>query len=307
MEIVDRAGLAVALVGAGELADRPWLAGTEPVDVVRVVAPPAGARADLDALGFIHKPDFLCWRAELGRDEPEFLSRLETKARQDVRRARARAEAALRLEVHDGLMPEVLDPFLTLYRERVETMTYGITIACAQRDRLLGAQGEKYYAVLATDAGELAGGCVVRECPEEDAVRIRFSAVTEAWRRASLARTLYFAAMRVARDKGYRWATLGDEPNLYGHLTKAGLFPFKVAMGFECVPSQDFHDADGRDTADLVLRLDNLSGPCLIAGYAPGGGRALTLHLISEEPLDTRRFAAPFLSGVEQRGPGSPG
>jgi hypothetical protein len=304
MEIVDHHGLAMALAGSDELAARPWLA--EHVDVVRVRTPPPQVWPDLAALGFIRKPEMLTWRAELLANEAEFLSRLVKKSRQNIRRSREQAAAALRLTVHDRIDEGLLDQFLTLYRERVEAMPYGITIACKQRDRLLGSEGEKYYAVFATAGDQLVGGCLVRECPEEDTVRVRFSAVTEQWRDASLARTLFFEAMRVARDKGYRYATLGDEPNLYGHLTKAGLFVFKVAMGFECVPSQDFHDPDGGDVADLVLSVANLTAPCLVMGYASAGERTLTANLITEEPMDTRRYAAPFLAGARRLPVGPP-
>jgi predicted N-acetyltransferase YhbS len=305
MEIRDEHGLSVALVDTADLAARPWLSAAAAIDVVRMVEPPEHAWEELEALGFIRKPDFVCWRAELGPGEPEYLARLEKKPRYNIRRARDRAAAELRLEVHDRIDPDTLDMFLELYRSRIEDMPFGVPIACHQRERLLDGP-EKYFAVIATDGGELAGGCVVKECPQEDAIRIRFSAVTEHWRKASLARTLYFEAMRVARDKGYRYVTLGDEPNLYGHMTKAGLFSFKAKMGFECVPSQDFHDEAGRDLADLVISLRNLHGTCLILGYTPTTGRKLTANLITEEPLDTAMFAEPFLTGVEQRPPGPP-
>lgn len=307
MEIVDHHGLTVARVAADELAARPWLDGTGHIDLVRTSDPPAEVRDELRDAGFIRKPAMLSWVTELGTDEETYLSRLDKKSRHDIRRSRHSAEQFLRLSVHDRITPELLDRFLALYRERVEAMRYGLTIACRQRERLLDGR-EKYFSVLAFEGDELAGGCVVLECPEESAVRIRFSAVSERWRRESLARTLYFAAMRTAREKGYRWATLGDEPNLYGHLTKAGLFPFKVKMGFRCVPSQDFHDPDGCDEADLVLSLANLCEPCLILGYAPGppGGRRLTAHVIADAPTGLKRFSPAFLTGAEQRPPGAP-
>ncbi|MFI8106531.1 GNAT family N-acetyltransferase [Streptomyces sp. NPDC086023] len=307
MDIVDEHGLSVALITPTELASRPWLSSSRSVDVVRMTEPPAACHDELAEAGFVLKPELLCWKAELGSDETGFLARLDNKSRQDIRRARTRAESVLRFSVHDTLVPEILDPFLSLYGDRVAEMAYGIPIAVRQRDRLLGG-AEKYFAVLAHDGDELVGGCVVRECGDEDAVRIRFSAVTEQWRRHSLARTLYFAAMRTGREKGYRWATLGDEPNLYGHLTKAGLFSFKVNMGFRCVPSQDFHDPEGRDVADLILSLTNLSGPCLVLGYAadPAGDRTLRAELFTDDPAgtDPRRYAAPFLASVGVRAPG---
>ncbi|MET7835801.1 GNAT family N-acetyltransferase [Micromonospora sediminicola] len=305
MRISDHHGLAVAEMEPDELARRPWRCDDRHIDVVRLPDPPADLLPELTGLGFVHKPELLSWRAELGPGEEEFLAGLATKPRQDIRRARHRADAALTLTVHDTLPASLLDRFLDLYRSRVEQMTYGITIACRYRDAMLHGP-DKYYGVFAMDGEEIAGGCLVRECPDEDMARIRFSAVTEEWRRASLARTLYFAAMRVARDKGFKWVTLGDEPNLYGHLTKAGLFPFKVAMGFHPVPSQDNHDPEGRDLADLILTDAHLSGPGLMLGYAPGRQheRQLTGYVISAEPVDVKPMAAPFLDGVTVVPPG---
>ncbi|MGX6601658.1 GNAT family N-acetyltransferase [Micromonosporaceae bacterium Da 78-11] len=302
MEITEFHGLSIARITPGDLSDRPWASSREHIDVVRLPDPPAGAWTELAEAGFIRKPAWLSWIAELRDDEGDFLSRLDAKARQDIRRAHKRAEQDLELVVHDRLDAATVDRFLELYRHQVADMTYGVAIACQQRDRLLSGD-EKYFGVFALQAGEMVGGCLVLECPDQEAVRIRFSAVTDRWRRDSLARTLYFAAMRTARTKGYRWATLGDEPNLYGHLTKAGLFPFKVKMGFHCVPAQDFHDKSAADEADLVLRLDHLCDPCLILGYDPDSttGRELMAHVIADPPADLRRYAAPFLSGVHER------
>ncbi|MBQ0981624.1 GNAT family N-acetyltransferase [Micromonospora sp. M61] len=305
MRITDHHGLALADIVPEEVAQRPWRGSDKHIDVVRLPNPPDDFLPELAGLGFVHKPELLSWRAELGPDEEEFLARLATKPRQDIRRSIQRAEAALTLTVHDTLPAPLLDRFLDLYRSRVAEMTYGITIACRYRDAMLDGP-DKYYGVFAMDGAEIAGGCLVRECPDEETVRIRFSAVTEEWRRASLARTLYFGAMRVARDKGFKWVTLGDEPNLYGHLTKMGLFPFKVAMGFHPVPSQDNHDPEGRDLADLVLTGTHLSGPGLMLGYVPGRRheRQLTGYVISDEPVDLKRIAAPFLDAVVQVPPG---
>jgi GNAT superfamily N-acetyltransferase len=299
MELTENQGLTIATVDAAEVAGRPWLAAGRHVDVVRVDELAGADRAALAAAGFLHKPSWLSWKAELGPDEDAYLSRLAAKARGDIRRARDRAERSLRIATHDRITAGTLDRFLALYEERVAEMTYGVAVATRYRERVLDGP-DKYFAVLATDGDELAGGCLVLECQEQDMVRIRFSAVTPEWRRASLSRTLYFAAMRTARDKGYKWVSLGDEPNLYGHVAKAGLFRFKVAMGFSCVPSQDNHDPHGRDIADLVLNFDNLCDPCLVLAYPPHGpDRDLTAHVYSATEPDPRHYAAPFLAGVE--------
>ncbi|MEU8676971.1 GNAT family N-acetyltransferase [Streptomyces sp. NPDC048560] len=309
MKIVDEHGLSVALIEADDLVTKPWSSSDQHIDVVRMLRPPAELRSDLAAGGFIRKPEMLTWMARLEADEDRFLGRLENKSRQDIRRAQRRAAAALREVVQDEVEAATLDLFLALYEERVSTMQFGVAYARRHRETVLNGP-QKYFAHFAFDGDELVGGCLVLECPEEDAVRIRFSAVSETWRKSSLARTLYFAAMRTAREKGYTWATLGDEPNLYGHLTRAGLYAFKVNMGFTAVPSQDFADPTGCDEADLVLNLTTLADPCLVLGYADpldDTERALSGIFVTEEGVELSRFAAPFLKEMETRPPGAPG
>lgn len=297
MELTDNQGLTIATVDAAEVAGRPWRAAGRHVDVVRVYEPAAAQLPALAEAGFLHKPNWLTWKAELAPDEDTFLAQVPAKPRQDIRRARHRAERELRFSAHERVTPQTLDRFLALYEERVAEMAFGVAVATRYRENILNGP-EKYFTVLATDGDELAGGCLVLECPELDLARIRFSAVTPRWRRASLARTLYFEAMRTARAKGYKWVSLGEEPNLYGHVAKAGLFRFKVAMGFECVPSRDDHDPRGSDVADLVLNLDNLCDPCLVLAYSRGAGSELTAHVYSADEADSRHYAAPFLAGT---------
>ncbi|MGQ4728563.1 MULTISPECIES: GNAT family N-acetyltransferase [Streptomyces] len=306
MKIVDEHGLSVALIETADLTAEPWLSSDRHIDVVRMLKPPVGLRDDLAARGFICKPEMLTWLARLESDESTFLARLGNKSRQDIRRAQRQAAGSLREVVQDeSVDAETLDRFLALYEERVSGMQFGVPYARRHREAVLHGP-QKYFAHFAFEHDELVGGCLVLECPEEDAIRIRFSAVTESWRRSSLARTLYFSALQTARSKGYTWATLGDEPNLYGHLTQAGLFSFKVNMGFTAVPSQDFSDPTGCDEADLVLNLATLKDPCLILGYANPSDvteRALYGNLITESEIDARKFSAHFLTEMKTRPP----
>ncbi|MCM2578733.1 GNAT family N-acetyltransferase [Streptomyces meridianus] len=298
MEIRDHYGLALAVVGPEELAARPWARPGRDIDVVRVVDPPATFWPELGAHGFLRKPSAVAWVAELGSGEEEFLSRLRRTARRDIRRAQRDAAAAGLTEViEEPVSPAALDRFLALYADRVAQMDFGVPFALGHRDAVLDGP-DKFFGVFAYAGEELAGGCLVRECPDDDAAVVRFSAVTAEWRRSSLARVLYLTALRVARSKGYRWATLGNEPNLIGHLTKPGLFRFKADLGFRTVPSQDFADPDGHDEADLVLRLDRLNDPTFLLAYADpvdAAERRLAGHLFCVTPQDTAPYAAPFL------------
>ncbi|MFF0292572.1 GNAT family N-acetyltransferase [Kitasatospora sp. NPDC004614] len=305
MKLIDEHGLSVALIDPDELDARPWTSSDRHIDVVRMLRPPADRIHALRAAGFVVKPEMLTWLAELGPDEDHFLARLEANPRRDILRARRRA-AVLREEVQDQVDADTLDRFLALYEQRVSQMQFGVPYAKRHREAVLHGP-QKYFGVFAFEGEELVGGCLVAECPDVSAIRVRFSAVTEYWRReASLSRALYFTAMRTARAKGLRYATLGDEPNLYGHLTQVGLFAFKVKMGFRAVPSQDFGDPTGCDEADLVLNFSALNDPGLILGYPPelpADDRRLRAYFLTEDISRAAKFRADFLEGVEPRTP----
>lgn len=340
MELRDHYGLALAVIEPAELDRRPWAQVRERIDVVRLPEPPAGLAGELATRGFVVKPSAVTWLAELGADEAAFLGLLERADRQSIRRAQRRAAAAgLREVVADPVTPELLDRFLVLYAARVARMRFGVPFALDYRDTVLNGP-DKFFGVFAVagdgvggggaDGTDVVGGVLVLERPDIRTAVLRFSAVSAGWRRRSLPRALYTAALRIAREKGYEFATLGDEPNLSGHLTKPGLFVFKAGLGFRPVPAQDFTDPAGTDEADLVLRLGALSDPTLILGYpasapggehtgaggaggtgggssppaAAGGPRQLAVNLVCESPVNTALYAAPSLAPTVLRRPG---
>ncbi|MGK5728001.1 hypothetical protein [Streptomyces sp. URMC 124] len=298
MEIIDDFGLPVAAIGADELGSAPWTrAPAGAVAVVRVTDPPPELHGELARRGFVRKPSTVTWRAALGASEEEFLGRLPRKSRQYVHQARRLiAREGLREVVEDRISPGSLGLFLDLYEDRVARMPYGVAFARRHRERILYGP-EKYFGVFLYRGDALEGGTLALECPDESAVRLRWSAVTEETRQASLPRHLYLATMRVAREKGYAWATMGDDPNLYGHIPRPGLFTFKASMRFEAVASQDFGDPAGFDEADLVLSLDALTQPVLMLGYASATGRGLRPFIVSNAAVDLQQYLAPFLAG----------
>jgi GNAT superfamily N-acetyltransferase len=318
LEIIDDFGLPVAAIEPGDLAREPapWTRLDRPVAVVRMTNPPPGTWDELARRGFVRKPATLTWLAPLQADEDAFLAGLPRKSRQYVHRARRRMAAqGVREVVEDRVSADSLGRFLDLYEEQVAEMRYGVAFARRFSTAILEGP-EKYFGVFLYRAEELVGGCLALECPGESAIRIRWSAVTPPARKAGYPRAVYCAAMRVAREKGYTWATLGDDPNLYGHLAQPGLFTFKTRMGFEAVASQDFADTGAWDEADLVVSLEALSGPALMLEYADRtglGSRAetgsgigagglprhrLRARLVIDARVDVQQFSAPFLSGV---------
>ncbi|MFG1881936.1 GNAT family N-acetyltransferase [Micromonospora sp. NPDC049102] len=225
------------------------------------------------------------------------------KSRQDVRRAWSHAEGArLRLEVQEPVVEGHLDIFLDLYERRVDDMAYGVAFARQARDSVL--HGGDYFAIFAFEGEDLVGGCLCQRSTEFDAVLLRFSAVDPKWRNVSLARVLHTRAFRVTREQGFGRVTLGDDPNLYGHMVKPGLSPFKARLGFDPVPAGTLGPRFSGDVADRLISLDRLTDPTVMLGYtgatdATGETSELMAYVAgANEPADLARYTTHSIRTV---------
>ncbi|MCW7991126.1 acetyltransferase, partial [Streptomyces platensis subsp. clarensis] len=302
--IVDSLGLPMALVDVDQALDGTWRAYEQEVDLVRVQDPPAESWPLLREAGFLPKPQVVMWRAEARTSEEEYLAALSGKDRYDIRSAYRKAEAAGLRVTTEPLTVPLLDEFLELYARQVAEMRNGWAVAVRQRANILAEAGT--YRVVTVRAGEvLVGACLNQDLPANDEMRARFSAVTAGQRGDSLSRVLYGETLREARLRGRRWATLGRDINLYGHVGNAGLFGFKSRLGFGAVPGQLVEPGSGSHQADRVIRLVELSDPTLLLSYAPVAGEReavaaplwLNLFTSSEEP-DVRPFRGVGLAGT---------
>jgi hypothetical protein len=284
VRVDELVGLRIATVDPATAFATDWVPHTGDIDLVRVGAPDPGCWELLAGAGFVLKPDRVTWLAETGADEREFLARISRKEREGVakaRRAVAGAGLAWRLIPLDEAGWE---SFLTLYERGVARMRNGLAVARNHRDAVLSRR-ERFFLLGAYAGAELHGAAIGEWCPEIDLARLRFSAVTGEQRAASLSRALYLEAARAARDAGYARMTLGNDPNLYGHLVMPGLFAFKARLGFVPVPSTQLDPADGEDEAALVLSMKALANPSFMLGYpAPVRGRDLIFDVLARGP-----------------------
>ncbi|MET9449794.1 GNAT family N-acetyltransferase [Streptomyces cinerochromogenes] len=299
MQIEDTHGLPVAVVSVQEALGTDWETWRGRVAVVRVGNPPEADRPALRKAGFLPKPSWLTWIADTRATEEEFLRGLHRKERQSVQAARRHAAASdLRVEVLPLTEP-LLEEFLGLYERQMARMRQALPVAVQQRDQLREASAD-LYAVCARQAGTLVGACLSQRLPEADLVRLRFSAVDERSRSHSLARVLYMAAIGHARELGFGQVSLGNDPNLYGHVVEAGLFAFKTRLGFRPVPSQTVHPHRGDDSADLVLGGPLLADPALLLSYpetADGDGPAAPLRMelfTATDAPDASRYTGSY-------------
>lgn len=296
MERKDVVGVPIIFTDADEALRTDWLPYRQEADVVRIVWPPRERWPEIVAAGFLVKPDRVTWVAESGSDDADFLSRLDRKERQTVRAARRRcADAGLRMRT-ETVEPSMFEAFLELYDRQVAGMRHGLDAARMHRERML-SRADDYLAVNCYDTdGKLVGGCIGQVDPAQSLFRLRFSAVDGPMRHFSLARVLYLQAIGVVRERGIKRVSLGNDPNLYGHVARPGLFCFKVALGFTAVPSRTICADDGEDHADLVVGLRALDDPAFLLSY-DGDQDKLRMDLFtSRDGIDLRPLRAPFVS-----------
>lgn len=288
MRRIDIVGLKVLLADASEVVQAfgPHAApppGLDGVDLVRVESPDVATWAALRACRFLPKPDRLTWITDSAADDDAFLSRMGRKARASVRNARRWVAASGGTMRAVALTDRSLAEFFALYDDQLRRMQHGFPVAHAHRDDMLARRDQMTVVQVYID-GRLAGSCIAELRSATDPGRIRFSAVTEAGREHGLAGALYAETATVLRERGVARVTLGNDPNMYGHLVQPGLFDFKRHLGFVPVPSRTVDTSDGTEIADRVLSLRRLRDPSFMIGLAEdvavrqGIPAALTLH-----------------------------
>ncbi|MFI1185747.1 GNAT family N-acetyltransferase [Streptomyces californicus] len=269
MEIREEFGLRIALLNAEEAlggADR--LAAPPGVTLLRVPDPPAGAWPQLAARGFVRKPAWISWLSDVAGSEAEWLTRLPSAHAIAIRRARKQVGADVRIGWEHPVSEQLLDEFLELYEDMISRMSHGVPFAVSQREDIL--ENKNNFLVYARSVEGLEGACVCRADRDDDTVVMRFPAYSPHGRRHSLSRVLYMEVMNLARAWGYARMSLGKDPNLYGHISKTGLFEFKARrLGFTPYATEPpFGLVPWRDEADLIVSWDGLSNPALLLGYA---------------------------------------
>jgi hypothetical protein len=314
MDIREEFGLRIGLLRPDEaLAGGPAVVPPD-VTLLRVPDPPRDLRPALTELGYVHKPAWISWISEVCESEQAWLARLPRAHAQAIRRARRRLGDDIRIECRQPVPEHLLDEFLVLYEDMISRMPSGVPYAVSQREDILN--NEKNFIIHAQSSEGMVGACICRVAPEEDTVVMRFPAYSPKARSDSLSRVLYMEVMRAAREMNHRFWSLGRDPNLYGHISKAGLFEFKARrLGFTPYATEPpFGIVPWTDESDLIVSSAGLSDPALMLGYpdeesAPGDEPRFVLEVFGDAGrLDALGSlgSLPFVTGVRLHplGPG---
>jgi hypothetical protein len=284
MEIRQDSGLRFALLTAEEAVDADPASTPPDVTLLRVPDPPAESWPRLAALGYVRKPAWISWISEVCESEEAWLGRLAPSHARAILKARRRLEHDIRIGYEQPVPEHLLDEFLLLYRDMIARLPNGVPYAVSQRDEIL--ENDDNFIVFARSPEGMEGACICRVSAEDNMVVMRFPAYSPRARADSLSRVLYMEVLRVARERGCGHWSLGKDPNIYGHVTRAGLFDFKARrLGFTpqaTIPP--FGLVPWRDEADLVVSSRGLDEPTLMLGYAdvapaPGDRPAFVLDV----------------------------
>ncbi|KUF15865.1 hypothetical protein [Streptomyces silvensis] len=296
MEIAEQDHLVIATVDRAEAESHAWkAAGTEtgtgtgqgaaedgpPIDIVRLAdadTDPSGRLdADLADLGFVARPKWLNWCAPVRESRAAFEAGLSGTERRNIRLGtRFVEDEGLRLDVRVGLTEELVDEFLVLYERQIAGMPRGRNFARRGRDRLLAGADEHVSVCVTTRDGAMLVGSLWWIRPAESVLQMRYSASAADARSGRVMRAAYAEALQFAREQGLAYASLGNDPSLFGHVVQPGLFNFKTRFGFAPVPAQVLTPKLGGGHVDKFLSLRSLSDPALVVTWGRHAGTAPT-------------------------------
>ncbi|MFD9880362.1 hypothetical protein ACFWZT_02705 [Streptomyces alboflavus] len=286
MEIVEQDHLVIATVDRAEAESHAWKAagaGADgpPIDIVRLaesdVDPSGAVDADLVALGFVARPKWLNWCAPVRESRAAFEAALSGTERRNIRLGtRFVHDEELRLDVRVGLTEDLVDEFLVLYEQQIAGMPRGQNFARRGRDRLLAGADEHVSVCVTTRDGAMLVGSLWWIRPEDSVLQMRYSASAADARSGRVMRAAYAEALQFAREQGLAYASLGNDPSLFGHVVQPGLFNFKTRFGFAPVPAQVLTPKLGGGFVDKFLTLRSLSDPALVVTWGRHAGATPT-------------------------------
>ncbi|MGW2056455.1 hypothetical protein ACWCOZ_21525 [Streptomyces sp. NPDC001840] len=284
MEIAEQDHLVVATVNRDEAEWHAWKDVDGPVDIVRLAGSESLDEATLADLGFVARPRWINWCAPVRDSATEFEAALPGTERRNIRLGRRFVQdEGLHVSVRVGLTPELMDEFLVVYDRQIETMPRGKNFARRWRDRLL-ATGHEHVSVCVYEGASMIVGSLWWIRPEQSVLQMRFSAASADARLSRVMRVAYMEALQFARESGLVFASLGNDPSLFGHVVQPGLFTFKSRFGFAPVPSQILDPNLMGEHADRFLTLRSLSDPALVVTWGRHRGTPLSWPESAQAP-----------------------
>ncbi|MEV0217119.1 hypothetical protein [Micromonospora sp. NPDC050695] len=297
-------GLVTATLAENDHSAWKALRFRKDLHVVNVAPPPASGSEWLTE-GFRFRPTNVVWLADPKGSEEEYVGGLGHKARYAVRKGlRDLRASAMTLEHVEKITHALAEEWLPLYRASLTGMAFAAPIVNSPEE-VVGIGPDVEMLVIRDPDGNMCAGMVTLNDHRRGVYTAGLYGERNGLRGShSLSRVLHLALMNVTRAHGLPLASAGWEPNLYGHIAKAGLAAYKLSMGFRPVPRVALRTDGSEDVLTRVVHDDGLTPPLVFFAYPtwpPEQANLMDVRLraVAHPDKNTPFELSVFGSGVE--------
>jgi hypothetical protein len=221
--------------------------------------------------GFRFRPGKVMWVTDPGPSETEYIAALSKWPRKRMRAARARFETSdLRCEVLREVTEEVAAEWIALHRQTLADFRFRMDVLTTPQD-VVGIGPDVEMITVRDRNGVMLAGAVTIDNYRRDTYVAAFRGqrhdLRHQQRVQSLSRILDLTLLETARARGRARASLGWDPNLYGHVGAAGLAVYKRSVGFRPMCLDAFRGSGSSVLLSRVFTSDGLVPPVVFYAH----------------------------------------
>ncbi|WP_406199165.1 hypothetical protein OG331_22790 [Streptomyces sp. NBC_01017] len=260
-------GLVTATLAADDHLAWKALRFRKDLHVVNVAPPPTSGGEWLTD-GFRFRPTNVVWLADPKGSEEEYVEGLGHNPRYAVRKAlRDFRASTMTLEHVEKITHALAEEWLPLYRASLTGMAFATPLVSSPEE-VVGIGPDVEMLVIRDAQGNMCAGMVTLNDHRRGVYTAGLYGERGGLRSShNLSRVLYLALMNVTRAHGMPLASVGWEPNLYGHIAKAGLAAYKRSLGFRPIPRAALRPDGSEDVLTRVVHDDGLAPPLVFFAY----------------------------------------
>ncbi|QOV36554.1 hypothetical protein IM697_42365 [Streptomyces ferrugineus] len=259
-------GLVTATLAANDHSAWKALKCRKDLHVVDVAPPPASGGEWLTE-GFRFRPTNVVWLADPKGSEEEYVEGLGRSQRHTVRTAlRDFRASTMTLEHVEKITPALAAEWLPLYRASLAGMAFAAPVVTSPEE-VVGIGPDVEMLAIRDGHGNMCAGIVTLNDHRRGVYTCGLYGERDGPRSHNFSRLLDLAMMNVARAYEMPLVSRGWEPNLYGHIGKAGLAAYKRLLGFRPVPRAALRPDGSEDVLTRVVHDDGLAPPLMFFAY----------------------------------------
>ena len=188
--------------------------------------------------GFFFRPRRVTYKLLIPNDLREAFSKSRKKA---IKKSLKNKD--LKITIEEPMSEETFCQWEKIYDKNISTKRIGIKRLTKERFLLFQPRS---IGLFAWHNGLLAGGMLLskkrflfNEILTEK-MSISLSSSTKELFKLGINSLLNYSALKLAKDRGYKYVDRGSDSNLYGHYLNPGLYIFKKSFGFRVAPKKKY-------------------------------------------------------------------